>query len=261
MIGHMALLRKYRLKLLSVLLVAAGLLPLQARAVVLDWDSVNWVSGNLTQSFDIDASNPGNDITITITGDTGYLAQNVNDNSNLTGGLSPTEQSLFMNMNYSNENQLITVSVVFHYDYGVEDVSFSIFDVDRNDSSSNDVGYRDRIDLLGITLDNQLVAPTTITDHADNSVRSSGTNVYVRGDDATSDSSSAANVDYAFSGTNVISEFFFTYGNHSSAPNNPGNQWISLHDITFKPKVPEWHPGLIAAIACVMTVGVRRFFF
>lgn len=246
-----------------ILMMAFGLFSFSARAVVLDWDSVNWVSGSLSQSFDIDASNPGNDITITITitRDTSYFAQNVNDNSNLTGGLSPTEQSLFLNMNYSNENQLITISVVFHYAYGVEDVSFSLFDVDRNDSSDSNVGYRDRIDLLGITLDNKLVAPTTITDYADNSVRSSGTNVYVRGDDSTSDSSSDANVDYAFSGTNVISEFFFTYGNHSSAPSNPGNQWISLYDISYKPRVPEWHPGILASFACLLMVGVKRLFF
>jgi len=260
----MALTRKYWLNKLSILWVALCLLPLQGQAVVLDWDSVNWISGNLSQSFDIDASNPGNDITITITGDTGYFAQNVNDNSNLTGGLSPTEQSLFLNMNYSSEYQLITISVVFHYDYGVEDVSFSLFDIDRNDSSSSNVGYRDRIDLLGITLGNELVAPTTITEHPDNDVRSSGTNVYVRGDNGTPDtggSSADGNIDYAFSGTNVINQFFFTYGNHSSAPSNPGNQWISLHDISYKPKVPEWHPGLIASFACLMMVGVRRFFF
>ncbi len=246
---------------LSLLALALWLLPASAQAVVLDWDSVNWSSGSLSQSFDIDPNNAGNDITITITGDTSFLAQNVNDNSNLTGGLSPTQQSLFMNMNYSNENQFILVTVTFHYDYGVEDVSFSIFDIDENDSNDSNVGYTDKIALLGNNLSGNLVAPTDINDSSDNEIVSSGTNIYVRGNDGASDTSGSGTASYEFSGTNVINQFSFTYGNDANSPKNPGNQWISLHDITFKPKVPEWHPGLIAAFACVMTVGVRRFFF
>jgi hypothetical protein len=246
---------------LSLLALALWLLPVQAQAVVLNWDAVDWTSGALTQSFDIDSNNAGNDITITISGNTSFFASNPNDNSNLTGGLSPTQEGLFLNMNYSDQDQTIRVTVTFHYAYGVENVSFSIFDIDRNDSGDNNVGYRDRIDLLGKSMSNGLVAPTTITEHPDNDVRNSGgTNVYVRGDDATSDSSSDANADYTFSGTNVIKEFTFTYGNHDSAPDNPGNQWITLHDITYTPKIPEWHPGLIASFACLMLVGVRRFF-
>ena len=164
-------------------------------------------------------------------------------------------------MNYTSSSQLITVTVTFHYAYGVENVSFSIFDIDRDNSGDSNVGYRDRIDLLGINMNNSLVAPSSITEHPDNDVRSSGTNIYIRGDDSTSDSSSNANADYAFSGTNAIKSFFFTYGNESGVPSNPGNQWIALHDITYTPKIPEWHPGLIASFACLMLVGVRRFFF
>jgi hypothetical protein len=248
-----------------LLALALWLLPVQAQAVVLDWDSVTWTEaeGAFSKSFEIDSNNPGNDITITITGDTDKFVQDPHINNQLTGGLSPVEDGLFLRMNYSSENEFVTVTVTFNYDYGVEDVSFSIFDIDRNDSGSSNVGYRDRIDLLGKNMSDGLIAPTTITEHPDNDVRNSGsTNVYVRGDESTSDSSSDANADYTFSGTNaVIKEFFFTYGNHSSAPSNPGNQWITLHDITFKPKVPEWHPGLIASFACMTLVGVRRFFF
>jgi len=246
---------------LSLLALALWLLPASAQAVVLDWDAVNYSSGSLSQSFDIDASNPGDDITITITGDTSYFAQNVNDNSNLTGGLSPAQQSLFMNMNYSSESQSIRVTVTFHYAYGVENVSFSIFDIDEDDSNDRNVGYTDKIALLGKNLSGTLVAPTTITDSSDNEQVGTGTNRYVRGNDSASDSSSSGTASYTFSGTNAITEFTFTYGNDANSPNNPGNQWISLHDITYTPKIPEWHPGLIASFACMMLVGVRRFFF
>ncbi|MGV3757044.1 MAG: hypothetical protein ACO1QS_16815 [Verrucomicrobiota bacterium] len=242
---------------LSLLALALWLLPASAQAVVLNWDAVNWTSGSLSQSFDIDSNNAGNDITITITGDTDEFVVGPVDNTNLTGGLSPAQEGLFLNMNYSDVSESIRITVTFHYAYGVEDVSFSIFDIDEGADS-----YRDRIDLLGKSMSNGLVAPTTITGSPDNQVRNSGTtNVYVRGNDSTSDTSGDANADYTFSGTNVIKEFTFVYGNHSTAPDNPGNQWITLHDITYTPKIPEWHPGLIASFACMMLVGVRRFFF
>ncbi|MCD6051601.1 MAG: hypothetical protein K0Q55_3010, partial [Verrucomicrobia bacterium] len=93
----MARAKQHQFLQLSLLAFALWLLPAQAQAVVLDWDLVNWSSGSLSQSYDIDASNPGNDITITISGDTGYLAQNVNDVTNLTGGTSPAQEALFMN--------------------------------------------------------------------------------------------------------------------------------------------------------------------
>ncbi|MEM6820600.1 MAG: hypothetical protein AAF558_01485, partial [Verrucomicrobiota bacterium] len=57
-----------------------------ALGITLDWNSVNWISGNTTQSFDIDPSNPGNDITITIsTTGGGTLADPVNDSTLITG--------------------------------------------------------------------------------------------------------------------------------------------------------------------------------
>ena len=257
----MARARQFWSRALSLLALALGLLPLPAQAVVLNWDAVSWTSGSFSQSYDIDASNPGNDITITITGDTGEFATAPIDNTNLTGGLSPAQQGLFLNMNYADEDESITITVTFHYAFGVEDVSFSIFDIDENDSGDNNVGYTDRIQLIGKNLSNGLVAPTSITDYADNDQEGKGTNRIVRGTDSTSDSTGDANADYTFSGTNIIKEFAFTYGNDSDAPNNPGNQWITLHDITYKPRIPEWHPGLIASFVCLLLVGVRRFFF
>lgn len=247
--------------LLSLLLCGFVLLPwFKAQAIVLDWDSVNYSSGSFSQSFDIDPNNPGNDITITITGDTGFFAQNVNDTTDLTGGLSPAQQSLFMNMNYDTRNQLITVSVSFNYANGVSGVSFSIFDIDKS-TAGNDSGYTDKIVLLGRSLTGALVAPSGITTSSANETVGSGTNIYVRGTAGATDSTGSGNATYSFNSSTTITNFTFTYGNDSSAPSNPGNQWIALHDITFTPKVPEWHPGLIASAACFALVMARRFFF
>jgi hypothetical protein len=254
------MLKTIQSKLLPLWLLLAGmaLLPLRSQALVLDWDSVNWSSGSLSQSFDVDASHAGNDITITITGSTGNLAQNVNDTTDLTGGISGGHESLFMNMNYDNRSQFITVTVTFLYAAGVTDVSFSIFDIDKN-TGGNDTGYTDKITVLGTGTNGTLVAPTTITTHTANETVGSGTNIYVRGVSGATDTTGNGNADYAFSST--ITNFSFTYGNDSSAPSKPGNQWIALGDITFKPKVPEWHPGLIASLACFALIAARRFFF
>jgi len=243
---------------LGLLICGFTLMPWSARAVVLDWDSINWSSGSLTQSFDIDASNPGNDVTITISGNTSFFAQNVNDTTDLTGGLSPAQESLFMNMNYDTRSQSITVSVSFNYANGVTGVGFTIFDIDKS-TAGNDSGYTDKIVLLGKSTTGTLVAPTTITTSSANETVGSGTNIYVRGTAGATDTTGSGNATYAFSST--ITNFTFTYGNDSSAPSNPGNQWIALHDITFTPKVPEWHPGLIAALSCFALVTARRFFF
>ena len=40
-------------------------------AVTLDWSAVTWTAGSLSNSYDIDPSNPGNDITIAMSGNTG----------------------------------------------------------------------------------------------------------------------------------------------------------------------------------------------
>ncbi|MCD6049822.1 MAG: hypothetical protein K0Q55_1225, partial [Verrucomicrobia bacterium] len=159
------------------------------------------------------------------------------------------------------EDQEIYVTVTFHYAYGVENVSFSIFDIDENDSNDSNVGYTDKIYLLGKNLKGKWVAPSDIDDYSANEQQSSGTNIYVRGNNSASDTTTAGNADYEFTGTNVINSFSFSYGNDANAPNNPGNQWIALHDIKYTPKIPEWHPGLIASFACLMLVGARRFFF
>src|ERR1700719_1802923 len=42
-----------------------------ASAVLVDWSVQNWPTGSLSNSYDVDPSNPENDVTITVSGNTG----------------------------------------------------------------------------------------------------------------------------------------------------------------------------------------------
>src|ERR1700732_2881128 len=76
-----------------------------AHAVILDWSAVTWSPGSLSNSFDVDPSNPGNDVTVTFGGDTGRFAtdpttgiQTPAIDSTMEGGTSPVQKSLDLSM-------------------------------------------------------------------------------------------------------------------------------------------------------------------
>ena len=248
----------FSLFLLALLTFAPSL-----HAVVLDWDTLSWTSGAMSQAYDIDSSNSNNgstnDVFISITGNTNQFNVSPTINTNLTGGVSPVEKALFLNMNYTTTNQSITVSVGLNYSGGVSNLTFTLFDVDRLVAGS-DSGYTDKITSIIGRGTNGLVVVPTITTNVGNSLFNGGTsNQFVRGISTINDTNSQGNVTFTF--TTAITNFSFTYGNEANAPANPGNQWISLYDISFspKPKVPEWHPALFATLLCFTVFFGRRF--
>lgn len=250
---------------LSLLLLALLVSPRATQAVVLDWDTVTWSGGAMSQAFNIDSSNSNNgstnDIFISITGNTNSFASAPTNNANLTGGIVPAEKGLFLNMDYTSRTQSVTVTVGLNYSAGVSNLTFSLFDVDRQFGFGANSDYTDKISsIIGRDTNGNVVLPT-ITTNAGNVGVGSGSTQYVRGVASISDTSSVGTVTFTFS--QAITNFSFTYGNETNAPTDPGNQWITLYDISFtpKPKVPEWHPGLIAALLCFGLVGARRFFF
>lgn len=240
-----------------VAVVLVLLAPATSRAVLLDWNNVTWSSGQLSRSFNVDGTNPGSDVSISITGDTGYLQSgSPNDTTDLTGGQGGSQQSLFLNANWSNRNQSITVAIDFNYTDGVDNVSFMIFDVDYGSGS-----YRDKIfDIVGIDANGNLVAPT-ITTSSGNQKYGSGTNQYVLGTTAVDANSGNGNITIDF-GSTAIYGLSFSYGNNSDAPNNPGNQYIGLYDISYTkapPRIPEVHPALASSLVCFLAIGFRRW--
>lgn len=223
-----------------------------ANALVLDWNSVTWTAGSLSQSFDIDPNNPGNDITITISGDTGQLTSNSPAiDAAQRGGLPKGQDSLSVHTDFANNTQTITVTITFNYAEGVDGVNFSLFDIDKKDNARIDVVSA----IWGSYFGSNIVG-AAVTGSTDNSVSGSGTNTTVTGTGSAADNSSLGNVGIDY-GTNVVNQVTFTFSTTSSG--NPGDQRFWLSDITFSPKAkyPEVHPAWAAIGICGLVVLIR----
>lgn len=236
-----------------VLMAFLFLAPIKCPAVLLDWNPQSWTGGSLSRSFDLDATNPGNDVTITITGNTSYAQGGTpNDTTDLTGGQGGSQQSLFMHMDWNNRNRSITVTIEFLYDLGVDNLSFTLFDVDRISGNHTDKIF----DILGTTDGGGAVAATVTTSSA-NQLVGTGTSQYVRGTSGADSDTSDGNVGITFGSTPIYSAQF-SWGSETNAPSNPGDQWIGLYDISFTKRViPEVHPGLASSLACFLVIGFR----
>lgn len=256
------------IRVFSVLLLA--LLPAGTRtadALVLDWDSVAWTEGTLNNSFDVDPATAGNDMTVTISGDTAQLQPELISpypqtpviTTNFGGGLTPVQSTLSLAVNFTNQSQSVTVTVDFSalYALGVQNVSFTIFDVDFANAGAST--YEDRLSsITALSIDGTTLLAPTITTSANNTVTGAGFSQVVVGTASTVDTgpgSGAANVTINF-GTSAIRSFTFTYGG-SGAFADPTYQHIGIHDINFTP-VPEMDPAIAASLSCFLALGLTR---
>jgi hypothetical protein len=236
-----------------------------ARAVTLDWNAVTWTNGSLSNSYDIDPAASGSDVTVAVSGNTAQLgAEQVSPfpqtpalTTNLQGGLPTPKNTLTLFLDLTSNTQSVTISVSFsaQYTQGVNNVSFSIFDVDF--ASINGAGgakFTDEIrSVVGVAPDGSLVAGT-LTPSADNRLTGTGFNAVVDGVSTTNDTgagsaSDGGNVTVSF-GNAAITSFTFVYGSGSTAPSDPTGQHIGISDISFTP-VPEVNPSWAAAFSCL----------
>ena len=116
-----------------------------AQAVILDWDAVTWTPCSLANSYNVDPANPANDVTVTAATGGGTVlmtdpvtgATSPTRNNTLTGGLTPAQNSLKISADLSSSTAYITITIDFalFYPLGVQNLSFSLFDIDLNGSS------------------------------------------------------------------------------------------------------------------------------
>jgi hypothetical protein len=246
----------------------ASVLP--GRAVVFDWNSpsVVWTPGALSMSFDFDPNNNNEDgsakadVTITITGDTSFMQNGYPfDDTSITGGFGATQESLRININWADKDQSVTVTVTFHYKWGVEIADLYLLDVDA-DPVGSIYNWRDEIRNIKGNFQAGPDIAAKVTGSASNTVTGSGTlGAVVQGNGSVPGSNSQGNVLLDF-GTNPLTSFQFTYGNDTKAkypgspPKDPTIQTIAIYDLSWKGRIPEYHPGLIGALSCILlTVG------
>ena len=237
-----------------------------SNAVVLDWDSVTWTPGTLSNSYDIDPAKAGNDITVTVTGNTSQLQpelvapnpQTPAVTTNFQGGLGTAQNTLSIAVNFTNQAQSVTITIDFSalYSLGVQNVSFSLFDFDfANGGGSN---YQDKLSgITALSIDGVTQVAPTITTSSANTLSGSGLTQVVTGIASVSDAgpgSGNGNVTISF-GTTAIKSFTFTYGSGSGTVADPTYQHVGIHDITFTP-VPEINPAWTAVGSCILAAAL-----
>ncbi len=271
---------KIRWALFSAVFLALLAATTDARALVLNWDTIVWPAGSLTNSFDLNAD-AVNDIKITISGDTagafalGPISTNRTGlgapNNIINGGTIGDEYSLLLYISaagWTLDTQSITVTVDFLSYGGATGVNYKLFDVDVSGpgfpASTNSPGtaaYDDQI--RGIRGSNSTgYVGATVTGSLSNQVLGTAgtTNQTVRGIGSVGGNTNLGNVTIDFGTTTVINQFQFTWGNDaSSTSSNPGIQLIGFHDINFLPIIPEHGTASMSLLVCLLAVVGIRF--
>jgi hypothetical protein len=243
------------------LFVAMCAMSGSASAVLIDWSALTWPAGTLSNSYDVDPANAGNDFTATISGNTAQLVQSLDTGNPQTpaitrafdGGLATSPHTLELALNLTNNTQSVTFTLNFSavYAAGVANVSFTLFDIDMNSVSGST--YQDIVTAIHATSINGTQIAPTITNLGPNvALTGSGLSYVLTGTASTVDlgaGSGASNATITFTATDIAS-ITFTYGS-SSLFADPTYQHIGIYNIDYTP-VPE--PS--ASGACILVIGL-----
>tara|TARA_B100002049_G_C16072244_1_gene373375 strand:+ start:167 stop:1345 length:1179 start_codon:yes stop_codon:yes gene_type:complete len=186
-----------------------------------DWDSssVSWANGSTNNSYAL--GNYGN-IGFAISNPGAYLdnpefgGRSPTLQDTFTGGLAPAQRNLAVVVNQTSRSNSATITITLPR--GFEGVQFTLFDVDYAPNQ-----FADRVTVTG-TLSGNSVTPALTNGNAN--YVSGNTAI---GDFASDSDSGMGNVVVTFAGK--VDRITISYGNHSTAPANPGQQGIGLHDI------------------------------
>lgn len=261
----MWLFRRFTAIFLSILLSSAV-----ARGVTLDWDAQSWVNNPdgtpAPNSYEIDGTNAGTDVTITATGNNGAVFQrDIGPGTPQTpavaqtfqGGFGTAQNSLVLALNLANNTQSVTITLTFspQYTSGISNLTFTLFDIDYASASGNT--YQDQLtNIKGLAVDGITWIAPTITTSATNTLTGTGLTQAVNGIASANDTGAntgAGNVTISF-GANAITAFQFTYGS-GAAFANPTFQHVGLYDFSFTP-VPEINPAWSAVGSCLAAFGL-----
>ena len=241
-----------------LLIAAAALFCRTADGVTLDWDAATWTAGSLSNSYNVDPANAGNDITVTVAtgGGTMLMADPVTGlasptvNNSLAGGLNPVQNSLKITADLSSSTAYVTITIDFTawYPLGVQNLSFTLFDIDLNGSS-----YRGQDEISSIVASNGTTTFGPTITGIGSSVTHSGTGVnqhLIGNADAfdTGATSAAGNATISF-GSNAVKTVTFRWDRGPDATGSAPVGYISIHDINFTP-VPEINPALASGALC-----------
>ncbi|WP_228383761.1 proprotein convertase P-domain-containing protein [Sphingopyxis fribergensis] len=187
-----------------------------------DWDSVSWAAGTTSGSYALTAIGTMN-FNIGISGgaflnNATYGGQSPTRQNVVTGGLAPAQYSIFQIADFISQAGAITSTITLPT--AVPGVQFRVFDIDYAAGQ-----FADRLTVTG-SFNGAPVTPT-LTNGISNYVI--GNSAY--GDATSADGSANGNVVVTFSAP--VDTIVITYGSHSLAPADPGQQGAAIHDVTF----------------------------
>lgn len=184
-----------------------------------DWGAPgqNWPVNSLNNNLSL---NTVGDTPVGITTSVVLVAGSPVINANLQGGLGG-DPSLFLNMNNNTISDVATVIVTLPT--AVPNLQFRLFDIDFASGS-----YADRIAIFG-TFNGSSAVPT-LTNGVSNYVLG---NVAIGDAGATDTGVTSANGNVVVTFSGPVDTITIVYGNHTTAPANPGNQHMSIHDLSF----------------------------
>jgi hypothetical protein len=205
----------------------------------------------LQNHYDVNGT-PGTDLTVRLAYSTQaagspYRAGLPAIDASLEGGRGAGARALHLGVDFTAQAHFLTITVDFsNYAQGVEGVSFSLFDIDRDNGTAL---YIDQIRSISATgVDGSSIAPT---------FSGLGSRVSVSGSvltgtgpaNDTGIGSDAGNATISFDGP--IRSFTFVWGVPNSNANNPIPMDLSIGNINFTP-VPEINPALAGAGVCAL---------
>jgi hypothetical protein len=216
----------------------------------------------LSNSYDVDPANTGNDVTATISGDTGRLQPSLASGNPQTpaitrafdGGLGTSPYTLELALDLTSNAQSVTFTLDFSalYAAGVSNVSFTLFDIDANNVGGST--YQDVIrSIYATSTTGTQIAPTITNVGANVSLTGTGLNQVLTGQTSTVDTgagSGAANATISFN-TDSIASITFTYGS-SSAFADPTYQHVGIYNIDYA-VIPE---SCSMAGVCLFVIGL-----
>ena len=219
----------------------------------------------MSNSYDVDPGYAGNDVTATVSGNTAQLQVSLASGNPQTpaitrafdGGLGISPYSLELALDLTSNAQSVTFTLNFSalYATGVANVSFTLFDVDFNNSGSST--YQDLITSIhGTSVGGTQIAPTISGVGANVALTGSGLSQVLTGQTSTVDlgaGSGAGNATITFDATDIAS-ITFTYSS-SALFADPTYQHIGIYNIDYS-VVPE--PGALGACVAISLLAVWR---
>ncbi|QUL39373.1 DUF11 domain-containing protein [Erythrobacter sp. JK5] len=192
-----------------------------AGRAVFDWDTISgWTAGSVDNTYPF--ATFGN-VRFQLTNDGAYInnatfgGQSPTVFDAFTGGLVPAQDSLTVLANQPNQAGEVEITITLPRAF--TGLQFSIFDVDFASGQ-----FADRVEVVG-TRGGSNVAPTLTNGNVNFVI---GNQAF--GDGASNSDQALGNVVVTF--TQAVDTVVVRYGNHSTAPADPGQQGIGLHDIT-----------------------------